>query len=101
MTTETTPVIFRKFNDDGSILAIFPTIDWDGIHVSSYQLIGQHGACSLSLAYQGTKPASEAEYAPLKRELEALGYVLDVRQRLTKALRSQLKLARTLGTGIR
>ena len=78
-----TVVIFRKF-DDGDIIAMFPEDPGtlDPCTCSSYQQTGQHGAASITLA-QCTKPASPAEYADLKQELESLGYNLEIKLRFT------------------
>ena len=65
-----TEVIFRKFNDDNSIIAIFPYIINDyKYNVESYMHIGQHSGCTIDYA-QITKPCSENEYTPLLNELK-------------------------------
>ena len=77
-----TPVIFRKWKGSEDVFALFPTIpaDVNGQLVLSYEHIGQHGAASL-LIISETTPASEAEYADLKDELEKIGYDLVVYRR--------------------
>jgi hypothetical protein len=73
-------VMFR-FNDDqyDPILAVFPDLKENRAgDVTCYAHIGQHSACSMEYVLNDTKPASPAEYAPLKRELERIGYNLDV-----------------------
>lgn len=84
MNTELTDVIFRRFKE-GDVIALFPTLpgtnDWPN-DCQSYQHVGQHGAAGVFLTLD-TKPATPAEYAPLMRELEALGYSLRVRQKFT------------------
>ena len=58
--------------------AVFPRIR-EGLGMAScYVHTGQHSACSLGW-YRTTRPATEAEYAPLKRELERIGYHLKIR----------------------
>lgn len=80
-TTETTRVVFRKF-PDGEVIALFPEIVEGVGMISSYLLVGQHGAASTSIVYS-TKPASRDEYSKIKEELENhCGYNLDVRKRL-------------------
>jgi hypothetical protein len=78
--TYITEVIFRKDTTKdfkGTIFALMPyeIATRDGM-VTSYQHIGQH----ISAEYFGcilvSKPATESEYADLKREMEGLGYNL-------------------------
>lgn len=79
---ERTRVIFRKFAD-GDVIALFPRMLGNYLPdtFGSYQHIGQHGT-----AYDGvilaTRPASQAEYMPLARELRSIGYRLDIRKRM-------------------
>ena len=76
-----TIVVFRKFKE-GDILALFPAERGDNNWaVSSYMHVGQHGAADYTGCIRLTKPATPEEYAPLKRELESIGYVLDVKKR--------------------
>jgi hypothetical protein len=76
---ERTIVIFRKIR--GEVIALFPTEPGtsDPRTCWSYTHTGQHGAACAS--GHGWPLAAPAEFAPLKRELESLGYVLDVRTR--------------------
>lgn len=70
-----TKVEFRKIRNRATkemeIIAIFVGEDWDadGREVASYMHIGQHGGCEKALVKR-LKFATEAEYAPLKQELE-------------------------------
>ena len=76
-------VVFRKWKDDGQIVALFPDIqaDDDG-HIVSYVHVGQHGAANYQHCIGKSVPATIAEAAPLKKELEDMvGYVLAVIQR--------------------
>lgn len=90
---ETTTVIFRRFKGGkdrhgnayaggGQIIALFPyEIETrDGL-VNSYMHIGQHSAATLDLI-QDTKLAEPSEYADLQKELEGIGYNLDIRKRV-------------------
>lgn len=79
-TEEPTVVIFIKH--DGEIIAIFPYVieTWQG-NVSSYMHVGQHAAASLSIL-EDSELATEEEYAPLKQELESIGYKLIVVDRV-------------------
>ena len=75
-------VIFRKFKD-GQIIALFPEI-FDsykynhGVLCSSYMHVGQHSGADYDTVCSNTKLAKPEEYADLKRELESLGYSLEV-----------------------
>ena len=80
-----TKVIFRKFRE-GDVIALFPELPGSYGHVEtceSYQTIGQHGPASVDLS-KVARLASPAEYAPLKRELERIGYRLRVCKRMTR-----------------
>ena len=83
---DTTKVIFRKFKDNGDIIALFPRISANYDYrqfCSSYMNVGQHGAACVDLNDR-TVLAKESEYADLKRELESIGYVLSVGKKCTK-----------------
>lgn len=84
----TTPVIFRTFRNTGDVIALFPTIPHDpsGLYMMSYQHVGQHGAASPLLTQQHTRPATEEEKAPLRRELVRIGYndLKEIRRRTYK-----------------
>lgn len=71
-----TPVIFRKFKYDGSIIAIFPAMYYDDYYgrCGSYMRIGQHGCFDLEGLSELTTPAKEEEYKGLLEELESIGY---------------------------
>ena len=88
-----TPVIFRTFRNGGDVIALFPTVAHDpsGLYIQSYQHVGQHGAASPVLAVHHTRPATEAEAAPLRRELVRIGYddLHEVR-RMTAAHRREM-----------
>lgn len=75
-----TDVIFRKWKDDGQIIAIFPHEDWnlEGTECASYMHIGQHSGCEYQFVINRTVPATEAEYKELFEELEERGYNLAV-----------------------
>ncbi len=76
-----TKVIFRKF-PDGEVIAIFPEESYDDIHSDlcmSYMQVGQHGACSKAIIHELSQPiTSESEYIDLYKELESIGYELEV-----------------------
>jgi hypothetical protein len=76
-----TKVIFRKWKDTNTVLALFPEeLERNGF-VSSYEHVGQHGAADYVGCISITKPATPEEFAGLKQELESIGYDLDVRKR--------------------
>jgi hypothetical protein len=76
-----TKVIFRRFKDDGTIIALFPDQLWNSTHIASYQHAGQHGPAEYIGLLQVTKLAKPGEYAALARELTSIGYELDIRTR--------------------
>ena len=73
-------VAFRKF-EDGEVIAIFPNIypvaKDSKAEVMSYMHMGQHGMCMECLVNELEK-ASKEEYAPLKKELEMIGYLVNI-----------------------
>lgn len=79
-----TKVIFRKFKD-GDVIALFPTLPGTSnvYTCMSYMRVGQHCPANISVYNGGTVLANESEYAPLAKELESIGYVLDVRKRFS------------------
>lgn len=74
---EPVPVLFRaeKSGDfKGEVTAVFPTICGTGPDdVQTFAHVGQHGTGSRAW-YQTTRAATEAEAAPLRRELESAPY---------------------------
>lgn len=60
-------VIFRVWKDTGSVIAFFPDLTEGRGLVQSYEHVGQHGVAAYP---NNTRPATKAEYASLKRELE-------------------------------
>jgi hypothetical protein len=79
---ERTVVVFRVFKKGRDLIALFPFEDWaDDGSCSSYQKIGQHGAADYKYCISASRPATPDEYRSLKRELENIGYCLEVRPR--------------------
>ena len=74
-----TKVIFRKWNQGGDIIALFPEIPAtvNPAHCLSYEHTGQHGTAHLSGVVANTRPATLGESADLARELEQIGYDLE------------------------
>lgn len=84
-----TRVIFRKWpkKQGGDVIALFPGLAGtvgDPFTCESYQTIGQHGAASVDLV-NDTRKATPAEYADLQKELERVGYTLEIAHRFTRA----------------
>lgn len=79
-----TIVVFRKYKD-GDIIALFPNeiVDHNG-NCSSYMHVGQHSAAGYTGVVYGTKPAESREYETLKRELESIGYNLNIKKRWSR-----------------
>lgn len=81
---EKTKVVFRNVKyPDGAreILALFPEQPEGRRLVSCYAQIGQHGTADYQHIIRISKPAAPEEYGPLKKELESLGYNLEVRKK--------------------
>lgn len=85
-TPHVTRVVFRKWYrkvDGNSVIALFPDNKHNAWMIQSYEHEGQHGAADYTGVMRRTKPATQEEYAALKRELESppFDYVLRVVQR--------------------
>lgn len=77
-----TPVLFRADRRvNFEVTAVFPTLEYPmhprGIGYTCYTHVGQHSACCRDW-YHTTRPATPAEYTPLLKELEAMGYNLRI-----------------------
>ncbi|MER9833395.1 hypothetical protein NKJ28_00260 [Mesorhizobium sp. M0145] len=89
-----TPVLFRidRSGTNKQVTAVFPAepADYEGRFYSCYAHIGQHGSASREWWQSKTRPATPAEYAELKAELESApyGYRLQVCRRMTAAHRA-------------
>lgn len=81
MKTEKTKVVFRKWKDNGDIIALFPEIEEGPIWCQSYMHVGQHGTAGYNHVIKGTVPATYKEYKELAKELRQIGYKLDIRKR--------------------
>lgn len=78
-------VVFRVWRaTPKTVLALFPAEDEGSGHCSSYEHIGQHGGANYQGCIKATRPAQPEEYADLKRELERIGYELEIRTRYTR-----------------
>lgn len=98
--SQPTKVIFRIFpkSEDRAVIALFPavasTVGRPDL-CQSYMHQGQHGAADLRGLTRKLRLATPGEYAELKRELERVGYTLEIVKRTTaadtKARKEQLK----------
>ena len=81
-----TPVVFRRWKDTATIIALFPDspADINGWYCDSYERIGQHGGADYHGVIAHTVPASQKESAPLTCELVRIGYRLKVLQRASR-----------------
>ena len=85
---EKTLVIFRKWRDNGGVIALFPAIPSDllGWFCLSYEQVGQHGGADYHGVIQATKPVGRKDFASLKRELSRIGYRLVIRKRASNSV---------------
>ena len=72
-------VLFRVIR--GEVEAFLPDVPANRGNIVCYAHIGQHSEASLDY-YRLGRPAKPREYAELKRELERIGYKLQVVKRL-------------------
>ena len=74
-------VVFRFFK--GETVALFPDdpFKMSGPYCTSYGHIGQHSAADYNGIVRESRPATEAEIAPLREELKSIGYKLKERVR--------------------
>jgi hypothetical protein len=84
-----TVVVFRKFKDNGEIIAVFPQVpgstrNW--YYCETYVRCGQHGCMDISDIIRLTKVATPEEYIHLQNELEGapFHYLLYLRNRISK-----------------
>ena len=63
----------------GDIFAVFPydVADYSG-NVTIYHHVGQHSVGDYNVCLQTSRPATPAEYEDLKKELESIGYEVNV-----------------------
>jgi hypothetical protein len=79
MMEELTVVVFRKWRDTkaagNGVIALFPCQSIGARpFCESFEHIGQRGAADYDMVMKRTRPATPAEYEPLKRELESAPY---------------------------
>ena len=81
---EVTKVIFKKVKSGkfkGDVDAFFPNHEANRGKIAGYSQIGQHFEADLGYFWD-LAPAKPEEYAPLKKELESIGYKLRVMKKL-------------------
>jgi hypothetical protein len=76
-------VVFRKWNDGGDVIALFPELPADvlGRFCVSYEHVAQHGGADYHGVVNRTTPARPQEFAALACELARIGYDLRPIQR--------------------
>lgn len=65
---------------DNEVIAVFPYIIESIDDVQCYTLKGQHSACAWNIN-QFTTAAKPKQYEALKRELESIGYIVNIIKR--------------------
>jgi len=90
---EITTVIYRVFKQ-GDVIALFPTLPGtaDCLTCMSYMHVGQHGAADPYGLISHTRLAAPEEYKNLHRELEYIGYKLNVSKKITCAMHNKRML---------
>lgn len=76
---ENIDVVFRVWKDSEDVIALFKNVpETKPGTVLSYEHVGQHGAADYKGVLKDTRKAKPAEFAPLKKELEQIGYTVTV-----------------------
>lgn len=92
-------VIFRRWTarNGGGVIALFPEIpaDRQGYNCEAYEHVGQHGGADCAGVIRATSPAktSEDDVWALYKELQRIGYNLEVRQKETAQARAVRRAA--------
>lgn len=86
-------VVFRvwKENHGKGVIALFPEMIGSchtHKYCQSYEHIGQGGSADPSGVVKASRSATETERMPLLKELQTIGYALDVREKLTPQMNS-------------
>ena len=71
-------VIFRRWQDTGSIIALFPALpaDYQGRFCDAYEHVGQHVGADYHGVIQATTPVTDEDAQALFEELIRIGYRL-------------------------
>src|SRR5437667_2662148 len=101
MNERETLVIFRRWREGGTMIALFPEIpsDINGWFCEAYEHVGQHGGADYQGVIAATKPVEPADAADLADELTRIGYKLTFVRRASQqnhdARRSEARRVRT------
>lgn len=78
MHDEKVRVVFRRWRDTGTLIALFPELPADnrGIYCDAYETMGQHGGADYFGVIRATKPVTLREANDLAKELSRIGYSL-------------------------
>lgn len=92
---DTTQVVFRRWRDNGDIIALFPEIpsDINGYFCEAYEHVGQHGGADYYGVVQATRPVSVEDAAPLAEELTRIGYNLQPISRASQTAHERRRAA--------
>ena len=104
MSDEQTLVVFRRWRDTGSIIALFPELpaDYDGWFCDAYEHVGQHGGADYYGVIAATTPVSFDDAAPLADELTRIGYhLLPIKRASYRVHELRRNAARTIRAAIR
>lgn len=96
-----TLVIFRRFKDNGDIIALFPEEPHDllGRYCVSYMRVGQHAGADYPGVIRASTPAKRSEYASLARELRRIGYKLRIGNRASPVSHKARQLEASANNG--
>lgn len=78
MHDDSVKVVFRRWRDTGTLIALFPELpaDYRGIYCDAYETVGQHGGADYFGVIRATKPVTLSEANELANELSRIGYSL-------------------------
>lgn len=80
--TYTTDIVFRVIKTKefkGTVFALFPhEVCNNRGEVTTYQHVGQHSSADYNHCIKNSRLATESEYNDLKKEMESLGYNINV-----------------------
>lgn len=85
----TVKVVFRKWKD-GTIDALMPYEVDVNYTVTCYSRIGQHCTADYGYVVGQTKLATNEEYSSLLKELESIGYTVEVIKKANRDLMADL-----------
>lgn len=92
---EHTLVVFRKWRDCGTVIALFPEVPSDihGYFCEAYERVGQHGGADYYGVIQATKPVGPEEAMSLSEELTRIGYRLKTIKRASHSVHQRRRAA--------